>query len=155
MTFFTLNVHYQWKVPLAFQLHTKLLTLLLQHQRSFPHCLSGWIANTPFYPLCRKVPGMHSSLWMECRVDCLLCRWRRRHCGSGEGMETSIRCEDCNEALYFTPKRNCFYEFHHICSIFMYSGGIWPDCGCVMSILKAKPSVGRNPVTSKGILILI
>jgi len=34
--------------------------------------------------------------------------------GSGEGMKTSIKCEDCNEALCFTPKRNCFYQFHHM-----------------------------------------
>jgi hypothetical protein len=29
-------------------------------------------------------------------------------------MKTNIKCEDCNEALCFTPKRNCFYEFHHM-----------------------------------------
>ena len=65
-------------------------------------------------PLCRKVPGMHSPLWMESRVDSSLCRWRRSQGGSGEGMKTSIKCEDCNEALCFTPKRNCFHEFHHM-----------------------------------------
>jgi hypothetical protein len=36
-------------------------------------------------------------------------------------------------------------------SISIYSGGIWLDCGCVMCILKAGPSVGPNPVTGKGI----
>jgi len=66
-------------------------------------------------------------------------------------MKTSIKCEDCNEALCFTPKRNCFYEFHHMYSIFIHSGGIWLDCGCVIGILKAGPSVGPNPVTGKGI----
>jgi len=69
--------------------------------------------HTPL-PLCRKVPGMHSPLWMESRVGCFLCRWRRSQGGSGEGMKTSIKCEDCNEALCFTPKRNCFYEFQHM-----------------------------------------
>jgi hypothetical protein len=34
----------------------------------------------------------------------------------------------------------------------LYSGGIWLDCGCVMCILKAGPSVGPNPVTGKGIV---
>jgi len=155
MTFFTLKVHYQWIVPPAIQLHTKSLCLFLPHHRSFPHCLPGWKGSTPFYCLCRKVPGMHSSLWLESSVGCLLCRWRISHCGSGEGMKTSIKCEDCNEALYFTPKRNCFYEFHQMWSILMYSGGIWLDCGCVMCILKAGPSVGPNPITGKGILILI
>jgi hypothetical protein len=69
--------------------------------------------HTPL-PLCQKVPGMHSPLWMESRVDCFLCRWKRSQGGSGEGMKTNIKCEDCNEALCFTPKRNCFYEFHYM-----------------------------------------
>jgi len=69
--------------------------------------------HTPL-PHCQKVPGMHSPLWMESRVDCFLCRWRRCQGGSGEGMKTSIKCEDCNEALCFTPKQNCFHEFHHM-----------------------------------------
>ena len=68
--------------------------------------------HTPL-PLCQKVPGMHSPLWMESRVDCFLCRWRRSQSGSGEGMKTNIKCEDCNEVLCFTPKQNCFHEFHH------------------------------------------
>jgi len=29
-------------------------------------------------------------------------------------MKTSIKCEDCNEALCFIPKPNYFYEFHHM-----------------------------------------
>jgi len=106
--------------------------------------------HTPL-PLCRKVPGMHSPPGMESRVDCFLCRWRTCQGGSGEGMKTSMKCEDCNEALCFTPKRYCFYEFYHMYSIFIYSGGILLDCGCVMCILKAGPSVGPNPVTGKGI----
>ena len=44
--------------------------------------------HTPL-PLCRKVPGMHSPLWMESRVDCFLCRWKRSQGGSGEGMKTT------------------------------------------------------------------
>jgi hypothetical protein len=36
-------------------------------------------------------------------------------------------------------------------SIFIYSGGIWLDCGSVMCILKAGPSMGPNPVTGKEI----
>ena len=51
---------------------------------------------------------------MGSRVDCFLCRWRRSQRGSGEGMKPSIKCEDCNEALCFTPKQNCFHEFHHM-----------------------------------------
>jgi len=81
-------------------------------------------------------------LWMESRVDCFLCRWKRSPGGSGEGKKTTIKCEDCNEALCFTPKCNCFYEVHHMWSIFIYSGGIWLDCGCVMCILKTGPSWG-------------
>jgi len=59
--------------------------------------------HTPL-PLCRKVPGMHSPLWMQSSADSFLCRWRRSQGGSGEGMKTSIKCEDCNEALCCTPK---------------------------------------------------
>jgi hypothetical protein len=62
----------------------------------------------------RKAPGMHSPLWMESEADCFLCSWGRSQSGSGEGMKTSIKCKDCNEALCFTPKRNRFYEFHHM-----------------------------------------
>jgi len=69
--------------------------------------------HTPL-PLCRKVPEMHSPLWMQSRVDCFLCRWRRSQGGSGEGMKTNIKCENCNEALCCTPKRNCFYGFDHM-----------------------------------------
>ena len=69
-------------------------------------------------------------------------------------MKTSIKCEDCNEALCFTPKQNCFYEFHHLRRIFIYSGGIWLDYHCVMCILKVGPSMGPNPVTGKGIVDL-
>jgi len=32
----------------------------------------------------------------------------------GEGMKSSTKCEDCNEALCFTYKQNCFHEFHHM-----------------------------------------
>jgi len=35
--------------------------------------------------------------------------------------------------------------------MFIYSRGILLDCGCVMCILKAGPSMGPNPVTGKGI----
>ena len=66
-------------------------------------------------------------------------------------MKTSTKCEDCNEALCFTPKQNCFYEFHCMYSIVIYSGGICVDCGCARCILKAGRSVGPNPVTSTGI----
>jgi hypothetical protein len=66
-------------------------------------------------------------------------------------MKTTKKCEDCNEALCFTPKRNCFYEFHPMYSIFINSGCICLDCGCVMCILKAGLSMGPNPVTGKGI----
>jgi len=69
--------------------------------------------HTPL-PLCRKVPGMLSPLWLESRVDCFFCRWRRSQGGSGEDMKTSIKCEDCDEAMCFTPKQNCFYEFYHM-----------------------------------------
>ena len=69
--------------------------------------------STPL-PLSRRIPGIHSPLWMESRADCFLCRWRRSQGGDGEPMKTSIKCEDCNEALCFTPQRNCFYEFHHM-----------------------------------------
>jgi len=57
--------------------------------------------HTPL-PLCQKVTGMHTPLWMESRVDCSLCRWRRSQGGSGEGMKTSIKWEGCNEALCVT-----------------------------------------------------
>jgi len=87
---------------------------------------------------------------MESRVDCFLCRWKRSQGGSGEGMKTTIKCEDCNEALGFTPKQNCFYEFRHIYSIFIYSGGIWLDCGCVMCILKRARLWARTRLPAKG-----
>jgi hypothetical protein len=51
---------------------------------------------------------------MQSRVDCFLYRWTRSQRGSGEGMITSIKCEDWNEALCCTLKRNGFYEFHHM-----------------------------------------
>ena len=59
--------------------------------------------HTPL-PLCQKGQGMHSPLWMESRLGCFLCRWKRSQVGSGEGMKTTINCEDYNEALCFTPK---------------------------------------------------
>jgi len=74
--------------------------------------------DTPL-PLCQKVPGMHSLLWMESRVDCFLCRWRRSQGGSGEGMKTSIKCEDCNVALCFTPNQIVFMNFT-ICRVFRF-----------------------------------
>jgi len=49
------------------------------------------------------------------------------------------------------PNEIVFMNFT-ICRVFfIYSGGIWLDCGCVMCILKVGPSVGPNPVTGKGI----
>jgi len=101
-------------------------------------------------PLCWKVPGIHCPLWMESRVYCILCRWKRSQGGSGEGMKATIKCEDCIEALCFTPKQNCFYEFHHMLSIFIYSGGIWLDCGCVMCILKGGRLWARTRLPAKG-----
>ena len=104
-------------------------------------------------PLCQKVPGMHFPLWTAKRVDGFHCRWRRSQSGSGEGMKTSIKCEDCNETSGFTHRGNCFYELHYMSSISIYSGGIWLDCGCVMCILKADQSEGPNLGTGKGIQI--
>jgi hypothetical protein len=49
-------------------------------------------------------------------------------------MKTSIKCENCNEALCFTFKRNCFYKFHHMWIICIYSGSIWLGCNCVKCI---------------------
>jgi len=129
----------------------KITRLVPPTQSALPPLPTRQVTKHTPLPLCRKVPGMDSPPWMESRVDCFLCRWRRTQGGSGEGMKTSIKCEDCNEALCFTPKQNCFHESHHMWSISIYSRGIWLDCGCVMCILKAGPSVGPNPVTSKGI----
>jgi len=109
--------------------------------------------HTPL-PLCPKVTGMHFPLWLESWVDCFLFRWRRSQGGSGDCMKTSVKCEDCNEALCFTPKQNCFYEFHHMKSIFIHSRGIWLDCGCVMCIVNAGLFVGPNPITGTGIYLL-
>jgi hypothetical protein len=36
------------------------------------------------------------------------------HLVDGEAMKSSIKCEDCNDALCFTPEPNCFYEFHYM-----------------------------------------
>jgi hypothetical protein len=83
-------------------------------QSAFPPLPTRPVTKHTPLPLCQKVPGMHSPLWLESRVDCFLCRWRRIQGGSGEGMKTNIKCKHCNEALCFTPKRNCFYEFHHM-----------------------------------------
>jgi len=89
-----------WAAPAIRSALPSLPTTLVTKHTPLPHC---W-----------KVPGMHSPLCMESRVDYVLCRWRRSQGGSAEGMKTSIQCEDCNEALCFTPKQNCFYEFHHM-----------------------------------------
>jgi len=103
------------------------------------------------HSISRKIPGMHSPLWMESRVDCFLCSWRWHQGRSGEDMKTNIKCKDCNEALCFTPKRNGFYEFCHMCSIFIYAGGKkWLNNVCVICTLKASPSMGPNLVTGKG-----
>jgi len=49
------------------------------------------------------------------------------------------------------PNEIVFMNFT-ICRVFLFIlGGIWLDCGCVMCILKAGPSMGPNPVTGKGI----
>jgi len=61
---------------------------------SLPTMLST--KHTPL-PLCRKIAGMHSPLWLESRVDCFLCRWRRCQGGSGDGIKTSTKCEKCSE----------------------------------------------------------
>jgi len=106
--------------------------------------------HTPL-PLCPKVPRMHSLHCLESRVHTILHKWRSSQGGSGEGMETNIKCEDGNEALCLTPKQKCFYKFRHILSILIYSSGIWLDCSCVMCILNTGPSIGQNPVTSSGI----
>jgi hypothetical protein len=70
-------------------------------------------------------------------------------------MKTSKKCEDCNEALCFTPKRNGFQEILHICSISIKSGVIWLDYGCAMWVLKAGGLVGSNLSTGKGISFVI
>jgi hypothetical protein len=70
-------------------------------------------------------------------------------------MKTSIKCENINETLSFTPKHHCFYEFHYLLSIYINSGGIRLHCGCVICILKAGPCVGPNLVTGQRIMISI
>jgi len=120
-------------------------------QSALPPLFAMLVANYTPLPLCPTVPGMHSSLWMKSSGDCILSIWRRSQGDSRESIKTCIKCDNLNEALYFTPKRNCFYEYHHMCSIFIYSVGIWLDCGCVMCILKAGPAMYQNLVTSKGI----
>jgi hypothetical protein len=122
-------------------------------QSALPSLPTRQVTKQTPQPLCRKVPGMHPPLWTESRVDCFLCRWRRSLGGRGEGMKTTIKCEDCNETLCITPNQNCFHEFHSLWSMSTYCGGICLDCGSVMCILKAGPSVGPNPVTGKGIQI--
>jgi len=113
------------------------------------HCLLPCcIPSTPPSPL-PKVPEMYSPLWMESRVDCFLWRWKRSQSGSGECMETNIKCENCNEALCFILKQNGFYGYHHMWSILIYSGGIWQDCGFVMCNSRVGPSMGPHPVTSR------
>jgi len=83
-------------------------------QSSLPPLPTRLVTKHTPLPLCQNVPGMHSPLWMESRVDCFLCRWKRSQGGSGESMKTTIKCEDCNEPLCFTPKQIFFYEFHHM-----------------------------------------
>jgi len=102
------------------------------HNLPCPHCLPGQLPSTS--SPCYNVARMHSPLYMQSGVDFFLCRWWWCLSGSGEDMETSIKCENCNEALYCTAKQNCFCEFHLMWSIVMYSGGIWLDCSWVMWI---------------------
>jgi len=83
-------------------------------QSPLPRLPNRLVTNHTPLPIHRKVPGMHSLLWMENRVECFLCRWRRSQGGSGEGIRSSIKCDDCNEVLCFPPKQNCFHEFHHM-----------------------------------------
>jgi len=35
-------------------------------------------------------------------------------------MKNTLKYKDCNEGLCFTPKRNCFHEFHYLLSMFIY-----------------------------------
>jgi len=83
-------------------------------QSALPPLPTRLVTKHTALPLCQMVPGMYSPLWMESGVDCFLCRWKRSQGGSGEGMKTGIKCEDCNEALCFTLKWNYFYEFHYM-----------------------------------------
>lgn len=89
-------------------------------QFALPPLLTMLVANHTALPLCPTVQGMHSSLWIKSSGHCILSIWRRSQGGSREGMKICIKYENLNETLYFTLKQNCVYEYHHMCSIFIY-----------------------------------
>jgi len=89
----------------------KITQLAPTTQSALPPLPTRPVSKHTTLPHNRKVPGMHSPLWFECGVDCIICR-RRNQGGDEIDMKTTIKCEDCNEAFCFTPKCNCFYGFH-------------------------------------------
>jgi len=65
---------------------------------------------------------MHSPLWMESRIDCFLCRWKRSQGDSGDGMKISIQCKDCNEACVSHTNEIAFMNFT-LCGLFLFIQG--------------------------------
>jgi len=102
---------------------------------------------------------MHYPLWMESKVDYFLCRWRCSQGGSGEGMKINIKCEDCNEALYFTPNRNFFDEFT-ICRVFLFIPGAFGRMVVCNVYCKSRPINGPksgyrkrdSPIGCEGVI---
>jgi hypothetical protein len=70
------------------------------------------LSKDTYCPLGWKVPAMHSPHWMQSWVDGFFCRRRRSQSASRGDMETSIKCEDCNETVCFTHKQNRFYDWN-------------------------------------------